>query len=107
MSKPRRALLTILVAGLVAGTFDITYACIFNYKRSGVPPMAVLQSVASGAIGREAATTGGIKTAALGLFFHFLIAIIWATVFYLASRAIPFLTRHAVISGLLYGVFIY
>ena len=107
MAKPGRALKTILIAGLIAGTFDITYACIFNYKRSGVPPMAVLQSVASGAIGREAAMAGGVKTAGLGLFFHFLIALIWATVFYLASRAIPSMTKHAVISGLLFGLFIY
>ena len=107
MSRPRSALLTILVAGLIAGTFDISYACVFSYLRRGVKPMAVLQSVASGALGGEAATAGGAKTAALGLFFHFLIALIWATVFYLASRVIPFMTRHAVISGLVYGLFIY
>jgi len=102
-----RAARTILIAGLVAGTLDITYACIFNYKRLGMKPIAVLQSVASGALGREAATAGGWKTAALGLFFHFLIAIIWASVFYLASRAIPFMIKHAIVSGLLYGLFIY
>ena len=102
-----RALRTVLAAGLIAGIFDITYACIFSYLRRGVKPIAVLQSVASGALGRDAAIAGGWKTAALGLFFHFLIAIIWATVFYLASRVIPLMIKHAVISGLLYGLFIY
>ena len=107
MSTARKPLQTILLAGLIAGTLDITYACVFNYFRSGVKPIQVLHSVASGALGRETATAGGIKTAALGLFFHFLIALIWASLYYLASRVIPFLNTHAVISGLLYGLCIY
>jgi len=102
-----RALRTILIAGLVAGTFDITYACIFNYLRRGIRPIAVLQSVAAGALGREAATAGGLKTAALGLCFHFLIALIFASFYYLASRTIRFMVTHAVISGILYGLGIY
>src|SRR5262245_12302826 len=102
-----RAVQTILLAGLVAGTIDITYACVFSYLRRGVRPVTVLQSVASGALGREAATAGGIKTAALGLLFHFLIALTAAAVYYFASRVLPFLITHAVISGLLYGLFVY
>ena len=107
MSTARRALLTILLAGLIAGVLDITYACIFNYFRRGTTPMAVFQSVASGAIGGPAATAGGAKTAALGLFFHFLIATTAAAVYYFASRVIRFMITHAVISGLLYGLCVY
>lgn len=70
-------------------------------------PMAVLQSVASGAVGPENATKGGVKTAALGLFFHFLIATTAAAVYYLASRVIRFMITHAVISGILYGLCVY
>jgi hypothetical protein len=102
-----RALRTILIAGLVAGTFDITYACVFNYLRRGTKPIAVFQSVAAGALGREAAIAGGLKTAALGLFFHFLIALIVATVYYIASRTIRFLITHPIISGLIYGLCVY
>jgi len=102
-----RALQTILLAGLVAGTLDITYACVFNYKRSGVKPISVLQSVAGGALGPEAAKAGGLKTAALGLAFHFLIALTAAAVYYLASRGIRFMITHPVLSGLLYGLCIY
>ena len=69
--------------------------------------MAVLQSVASGAIGRPAASAGGVKTAALGLFFHFLIATTAAAVYYFASRVIRFMITHAVISGILYGLCVY
>lgn len=70
-------------------------------------PTAVLQSVAAGALGREAASAGGVKTAALGLFFHFLIATTAAAVYYFASRVIRFMITHPVISGLLYGLCVY
>jgi hypothetical protein len=96
-----------LIAGLVAGFFDITYACVFSYLRRGATPAMVFRSVASGALGPATARAGGVKIAFLGLFFHFLIALIWATVFYFASRFIPFMIQHAVISGLVYGLCIY
>ncbi len=105
-TRSSNPLLTILIAGLVAGILDITYACIFAYLRRGVAPAAVFRSVASGALGPRA-REGGMKVALLGLCFHFLIAMMVATIFYLASRAIPFLITHAVVSGLLYGLCVY
>jgi hypothetical protein len=108
-SSPTRnanPLLVILVAGLVAGLFDITYACVFFGIRNQVSPIRIFQSVARGALGLNA-FTGGLKTAALGLFFHFLIALIVAAIFYAASRSIPFMIDHAVISGLIYGLCVY
>ena len=103
--KPR-AYQAILLGGLIAGTLDITYACVFSYVRSGRTPLLVLQAVASGALGRSA-YDGGAKTAALGLSFHFLIALIAATIYYLASRGLRFMIAQAVICGILYGVFVY
>lgn len=105
MSKPSAAR-AILIGGLIAGALDITYACIFSYVRSGRQPVVILQSVASGALGRSA-FEGGVKTAALGLGFHFLIALIAATVYYLASRVLRFMVTQAVICGILYGVGVY
>ena len=102
----RKALLTIFVAGLVAGTLDITYACIFSYVRRGVTPGAVFRSVAAGALG-PGAREGGIKVAVLGLFFHFLIALIAASIYFFASRVLGFMNSHAIISGLLYGLCVY
>jgi hypothetical protein len=99
-------LLTIVVAGLVAGFFDITYACIFFGLRNHLSPIRIFQSVARGALG-PSAFAGGLKTALLGLFFHFLIAFIVAGIFFFASRSIPFLIDHAVISGLMYGLGVY
>jgi uncharacterized membrane protein YagU involved in acid resistance len=95
----------ILIGGAIAGTLDITYAIGFSALR-GVPPIRVLQSVASGLLGAPA-FNGGLPTAALGLVLHFGIALSAAAIFYLASKAIPFLTRHPVVAGLFYGFLIY
>ena len=105
-TRSANPLLTILVAGLVAGFFDITYAFIFFGLRFNVTPTRILQSVAQGALGLNA-FQGGWKTALLGLFFHFLIALIIAAIYYFASRVIPFMNDHAVISGRLYGLCVY
>jgi uncharacterized membrane protein YagU involved in acid resistance len=102
-ARPARA---ILVGGLIAGALDITYACVFSYLRSGRSPLIILQSVASGALGRSA-YLGGVKIAALGLVFHFLIALIAAAVYFYASRVLKFMVTYAVISGLLYGLAVY
>ena len=96
----------ILWGGLIAGAIDITYACVFSYLRRGVPPGQILKSVASGALGR-AAFDGGTPTAALGLLFHFLIALIWAAIYYLASRKLRVLARVPYVCGVVYGLLIF
>jgi hypothetical protein len=103
----RGALKPILIGGLIAGVLDITYACVDAYVRRGWTPVRLLQAVAAGALGPKAAVEGGYKTAALGLAFHFLIALIAAAVFFLASRVFRFMVTHPVISGILYGVCVY
>jgi uncharacterized membrane protein YagU involved in acid resistance len=99
------ALFAILVGGLFAGAFDITYAVVFSAFR-GVAPMRILQSVASGLLGAPA-YDGGIPTAALGLLLHFLMALLIASIYYLASRRLPLLSRHAVVCGALFGAGVY
>ncbi len=95
----------ILIGGAIAGACDITYAITFWAFR-GVSATRVLQSVASGLLGAPA-IKGGLATAALGLVLHFFIAFSAATIFYLAARAIPILTRRAFLFGILYGLAIY
>ena len=68
---PNGNLTAILVGGFIAGAIDISYAIIVNLPR--VAPARVLQSVASGLLGR-AAYEGGAPTAWLGLFLHFAMA---------------------------------
>jgi len=101
-SKPYK---TILLAGLIAGVLDITAAVVTTILR-GRPPMRMLQSIASGLLGLDS-YNGGLKTAALGLVLHFMIATGWAAVFYAASRKLTFLVRQAIVSGLLYGIVVY
>jgi hypothetical protein len=92
--------------GLIAGTLDITAACVTAWLRRGVTPIAVLHHVASGLLG-PASFTGGAKTAALGLALHFLIATTATIVFYFASRKLLFLIERPVPFGLLYGVAVF
>ena len=66
----------------------------------------IFRSVARGALG-PSAREGGFKVAMLGLFFHYLIAIIVSSIYYFASRVIPFMIEHAVMSGLAYGLCVY
>jgi uncharacterized membrane protein YagU involved in acid resistance len=100
-----RALKAILWAGLVAGIFDITFACVMWAMR-GRGVVWVLQSVAGGLLGRESFNQGA-GSAALGLILHFSIAFVWAVLFFLASRKLALLTRHPVVCGVLYGAIIY
>jgi hypothetical protein len=95
----------ILWGGLVAGTLDAIDGVI-AFGTQGLSPIQVLQYIASGALG-QSAFRGGIGTAALGAFFHFLIAWVVAAVFVFASQRIQVLKTHAVSLGLLYGGAIY
>lgn len=95
----------ILVGGAIGGACDIAYAITFSAFR-GVPAMRVLQSVASGLLGK-AAFDGGLSAAMLGLVLHFLIAFSAAAIFYFAAKTMPILVRHAVPFGILYGLAIF
>lgn len=101
----RPALGWVLAGGLVAGVLDISYAFV-TAGIAGVGPVRVLQSVASGLLGK-AAFDGGAPTAALGLLCHFVIALLWCFGYYLVSRKVPALARRGALLGFLYGAVIY
>ena len=98
--------LTILLATAVAGTLDITDACVYWAVTKGVPPERIFQSVASGLLGK-AAFKGGAQTAALGLALHFGIMAVMVAVYALASLRLPILTKRPVVMGLGYGLATY
>lgn len=105
-SDPSRSVpKAILVGAIVAALLDMLDPIIF-YGLRGVALIKIPQSIASGILGR-AAYSDGVPSVLLGLAAHLFIALVWATIFVLAARAMPFLERHAVVSGLLYGAFIY
>jgi hypothetical protein len=90
---------------LTVGVLDAADAMVFFGLR-GVSPLRVLQSIASGLLGR-AAFQGGLATAALGTLLHFFIAFAIVAVFFAASRRISWLVRRPVLSGLAYGLVAY
>ena len=98
-------LLAVLVGGGGAGLIDILYAIGANLPK-GVAPIQVLQSVASGLLGR-AAYQGGAATAVLGTVLHFALNFVMAALFVAAARSLPQIRQHLMAAGLAYGALIY
>ncbi len=107
-NQPKHSLLKVIfLAGLLAGVLDITAACIQAYiNNNNITPDRVLRYIASGIFGRKA-FTGGSEMIILGLLFHFIIATGFAAIFVLLAQQLKFLSRHFVISGLVYGIIVW
>lgn len=105
---PRRTypLAYVLAGGLVAGTLDIVFATSFWGLKADVPGQRILQSVASGLLGRVA-FDGGLQTATLGLVLHYLIALCMALAYYVVARRWPMARDLPVRAGAIYGFFLY
>ena len=98
---------TILAAGLTAGALDILGAIIvYVYIMNVTTVMRLLQGIARGAFGRSA-FNGGMAMALAGLGFHFIIAFSFTVFYFVIFPFIPFLGKQKIISGLLYGIFIW
>lgn len=95
----------LVVAAVVVAVLDMLLATTFWALR-GVAPARVLQSVASGLIGR-AAYAGGTATALLGLLLHLSIAFAMVLAYDLAALRLPWLVRRPSLWGPLYGVALY
>jgi len=104
-SNTARALPLVVLAGIVGATCDITYAILY-YGWRGVPAERILQTVASGVLGKSS-YDGGWATAALGLACHYAIVIVAAAVFWAVARRWAWLRREPITAGLAYGVAIY
>ena len=105
-AKPATRWPIVLIAGLLAGALDLTFAFIF-YSYQGATPDGILRGIASGLIGREAAHATGSGPVVLGALLHFFIAVCAAFVFYLASRRLPLLVQRPLLSGAIFGVLVY
>ncbi|MGC1088812.1 MAG: hypothetical protein WA894_10285, partial [Candidatus Acidiferrum sp.] len=103
LSGKPRAIPAIVVGGVIVGVLDLVYAILVYSPKK---PILVAQTIASGVLGAKA-YDGGARAAALGVVLHFVIALGAATVYYLASRKLPFLIERAVICGLVYGALVY
>lgn len=100
--SPARA---ILYGTLTVGVLDLLDALVFFGLR-GVAPILILQSIASGLLGRTA-YEGGAGTAVLGIALHFFIAFAIVTTYVLASRRIHAIARRPFVYGPLYGLLVY
>lgn len=94
--------LAILLGGSIAGALDIVFAISFA-AYSGVAPIRLLQTVASGLLGMEA-FSGGVPVAVLGLALHFGMSFLWAALFLVFALLVPSLVRYPVASGIAFGI---
>jgi len=95
----------VLLGGSIAGTLDILFAITFAAV-NGVTPVKLLQTVASGLLGK-AAFDGGVPTAILGLAGHFGMSYLWATLFVAAaSRVTPLVSKPA-LTGPIFGILVF
>lgn len=93
----------LLTAGFIAGTLDILAAIFFL---AGGNATGVFRFIAHAALG-DAAYQGGSGMVLLGAAFHYFIAYSFTAGYFLVYPHIRFLRKHTIISGLLYGIFIW
>lgn len=92
-----------MVAG---GTLDITAAILYYVGPSDTAAARLLQGIASGVLGARA-FDGGAATALLGLALHYVIALIWTLVLFVAFRTFGALRRRLVTTGIVYGLIVW
>lgn len=105
-SPMSRNVTAVLLAGVIAATLDMIFACTFNGLRSGVSPERVMQSIASGWLGMDS-FNGGAATAALGFVSHYGILIVAAALYFVVLARSQWMRNNALLCGALYGVCIY
>lgn len=96
----------IIYGGLVVGVLDALDAHDFFRRPLGRDAAAHLSVDRVRLVGARV-VSGGMRTAALGVFFHFLIAFAIVAVYFVASRQLPVLTKHPVLYGIGYGLVVY
>lgn len=98
---------TIFLSGLIAGTLDILAAVIiYAVVLEKTTAIKILQSIASGVFKKEA-YTGGPQMAWYGLGLHYLITFIFAWFYFIIYPYLPFLKKNVILSGILYGIFVW
>jgi uncharacterized membrane protein YagU involved in acid resistance len=95
----------VLIGGTIAGTLDILFALTFA-AANGVGPVQLLQTVASGLLG-EAAYSGGVPVAALGLAGHFSMSYLWAALFVVMVERLPSFTLRPILAGAIFGILVF
>jgi hypothetical protein len=89
----------ILLGGLIAGTIDVGAAALINL----LSPVFILKVIAGGLLGKPA-LAGGPAVAFLGLVLQWVMSLLIAAVYVIASRRLPTLRDRWILGGLAYGV---
>ncbi|MBF7091525.1 DUF1440 domain-containing protein [Flavobacterium sp. ALJ2] len=98
---------TVLLSGLIAGILDIIISIlIYAVILQNTTATKILQSIASG-IFKQDAYSGDPKMTFYGLVFHFIIAISFALFYFIIYPYIPFIKNNVIISGIVYGIFVW
>jgi hypothetical protein len=106
-TQPKKLSTAILLAGLIAGTCDITAACTQFYIKTGKGPTVIGQYIASAVFGKEAAYSGDVSMIILGFLFHYMVAFGWTILFFFAYPRMSFLRGNKIIVGIAYGAFVW
>ena len=98
---------TILLSGFIAGTMDILAAIlVYSVIMQKVTAAQILHGIAAGVFGKTTVGSSAVM-ALIGLAFHYFIAFCFAIAYFFAYPHIPFLRKQRIISGLLYGIFVW
>lgn len=96
----------VTIGACVVATLDMLDCVVVYGLLRGVTVTQCFQGVASGLLGR-ASFQGGWPTVLLGGVLHLFNATVIVSVYYVASRRIPLLTRRPVLSAILYGCLVF
>jgi hypothetical protein len=104
---PQSKTKSIFLAGTIAGTLDILGAfLVYSVIMKVAPLKQILQSIASGIFGKDAYTCNPMIPL-IGLFLHYCIAFAFAVFYFLIYPKVRFLHKNKIVSGLLYGIFVW
>ncbi|MGB9428548.1 MAG: hypothetical protein WCC11_01510 [Gammaproteobacteria bacterium] len=92
----------VLYGGFIAGTIDIGAASLINW----LSPVVILHAITSGLLGADSFRAGA-SAALLGLLLQWAMSLVIAAIFVFAAHALPWLKRHWMPAGLMYGVVIF
>lgn len=101
----REAMKVIGSATLIVGGVDCVWPTLKFYL-SGASVTKLWQYVASGVFGQKAFSMGVIGILC-GIIFHFMIMAAFSVLVYVLYKKLPLIRKHAVLSGLVYGGFMW
>jgi len=103
MTDDQRAMMkAILWGGLVGGTIDIFSASLISL----LSPLLIMRFIAAGLLGPQV-IKGGLDISLMGLVLQWLMGLIIAAIYVLASRRLAWMRRDWRVTGVAYGVPVY